>query len=105
MFDTGADGATLLHNMKELGINLRCIGIIVISHAHGDRTGGLLDILEVNRDAEVYVPASYRARIPGRKVIEVIESIQISEGFSLPASLKVQSSPWRSRQAKVQWWW
>jgi len=31
LFDTGADGATLLHNMTELGINPRCIGIIVIS--------------------------------------------------------------------------
>lgn len=88
LFDTGADGATLLHNMTELGINPRCIGIIVISHAHGDHTGGLWDILEVNRDAEVYIPASYGARIPGRKVIEVTESIQISEGVFSTGELK-----------------
>lgn len=88
LFDTGADGATLLHNMKELGINPRCIGIIVISHAHDDHTGGLWDVLAINRDVEVYVPASYRARIPGRKVIEVIESIQISEGVFSTGELK-----------------
>jgi len=88
LFDTGAEGTILLHNMKELGINPRCIGVIVISHAHWDHTGGLLDILEVNRDAEVYVPASYRARIPGRKVIEVVESTQISEGVFSTGELK-----------------
>jgi len=88
LFDTGADGATLLHNMTELGINPRCIGIIVISHAHGDHTGGLWDVLVVNRDAEVYIPASYGARIPGRKVIEVTESIQISEGVFSTGELK-----------------
>jgi 7,8-dihydropterin-6-yl-methyl-4-(beta-D-ribofuranosyl)aminobenzene 5'-phosphate synthase len=41
LFDTGADGATLFYNMKQLGIDLGQIGTIVISHAHGDHTGGL----------------------------------------------------------------
>ena len=36
LFDTGADGATLLYNMRRLGIDPRRIGVIVISHAHGD---------------------------------------------------------------------
>jgi len=63
LFDTGADGATLLQNMQRLSVNPERIGIIVISHAHGDYTGGLWDILKANRDAEVYVPASYGARI------------------------------------------
>jgi 7,8-dihydropterin-6-yl-methyl-4-(beta-D-ribofuranosyl)aminobenzene 5'-phosphate synthase len=79
LFDTGADGATLFYNMEELGINPSDIGTIVISHAHGDHTGGLRDILEVNRDAEIYVPASFRARIRGRKVTPVRQPIQISE--------------------------
>jgi 7,8-dihydropterin-6-yl-methyl-4-(beta-D-ribofuranosyl)aminobenzene 5'-phosphate synthase len=79
LFDTGADGATLFHNMEELGINPADIGTIVISHAHGDHTGGLGDILEVNRDAEIYVPASVRVRIQDRKVTPVRQPIQISE--------------------------
>jgi len=88
LFDTGADGATLFHNMKELGINPRQVGIIVISHAHGDHSGGLWDILEVNREAEIYVPASSGARIPGRKVAAVAESIQISEKVFSTGELK-----------------
>ena len=83
LFDTGGDSITLLRNMEKLGIDPRRIGIIVISHAHGDHTGGLRDILEVNKDAEIYVPASSVARIQGRKVIAVTESVQISgEVFS-----------------------
>ncbi len=80
LFDTGADSATLLHNMKELGIDPRRIGIIVISHAHGDHTGGLDGVLQINKEAEVYVPTSFGETIPGRKVTVVTDSLQIAEG-------------------------
>lgn len=88
LFDTGADGATLFHNMKELGIDPRRIGLIVISHTHGDHTGGLSDILEINKRAEIYVPASTIARLPGRKVIPVSQPIQISEAIFSTGELK-----------------
>jgi len=78
LFDTGADGATLLYNMKQLDIAPGRIQKIVISHAHGDHAGGLADLLEINSTAEIYVPASTSATIPGRKVIPVKESMQIS---------------------------
>ncbi len=88
LFDTGADGATLFHNMKELGINPEDIGTIVISHAHGDHTGGLWDILEVNRDAEIYPPASLSLGIQGRKVTPVRQPVQIAEGVFSTGELK-----------------
>jgi len=79
LFDTGADGATLLYNMKELGIDPKRIGKIVISHGHGDHIGGLFDLLEINKHAEIYVPASVVTKLLGRKVIMVGQSLQISE--------------------------
>ena len=79
LFDTGADGATLLYNMKQLAIDPRGIGVIVISHAHSDHTGGLSDILEINKNAEIYVPGSTVVRLPGRKVVLVSQPVQISE--------------------------
>jgi 7,8-dihydropterin-6-yl-methyl-4-(beta-D-ribofuranosyl)aminobenzene 5'-phosphate synthase len=83
LFDTGADGTTLLYNMKKLSIDPRQIGIIVISHAHGDHTGGLHSILEVNPDAELYVPSSSWSPLPGRKVTAVTGPMQIcAEVFS-----------------------
>jgi 7,8-dihydropterin-6-yl-methyl-4-(beta-D-ribofuranosyl)aminobenzene 5'-phosphate synthase len=79
LFDTGADGAALLYNMKELGINPRQIGIIVISHSHFDHTGGLASVLELNKDAEIYVPASFWGIIPQRKLTIVDTPVQILE--------------------------
>ncbi|MBA7581418.1 Ribonuclease BN [subsurface metagenome] len=88
LFDTGADSPTLLHNMEKLGIDAKRIGIIVISHAHGDHTGGLPSILEVNREAEFYVPASFRGNIPRRKVTTVTKPLEISEEVFSTGELK-----------------
>ena len=79
LFDTGADSPTLLHNMKELGIDAKRVGKIVISHTHGDHTGGLPGMFEVNKEAEIYVPASFWGTIPERKVTTVTGPLQISE--------------------------
>jgi 7,8-dihydropterin-6-yl-methyl-4-(beta-D-ribofuranosyl)aminobenzene 5'-phosphate synthase len=79
LFDTGADGATLLNNMQKLGIAPDSIGVIVISHRHGDHTGGLSEIMELNEHAVIYLPASIGGRLPGRKVISVSQPVSISE--------------------------
>lgn len=79
LFDTGADGATLLHNMRELTIDPKEIGIILISHAHGDHTGGLSEILRLNKIAELYLPSSFRRAFSGRKVTMVKGPVQIRE--------------------------
>ncbi|MCK4856903.1 MAG: MBL fold metallo-hydrolase [candidate division Zixibacteria bacterium] len=88
LFDTGGDGSVLLHNMRELGIDARRIGTIVISHAHGDHTGGLQSILEVNGDAEIYVPSSSWRQLPGRKVTAVTGLVQICAGVFSTGELK-----------------
>jgi len=88
LFDTGDDGSALLYNLRELGIDARRIGTIVISHAHGDHTGGLQSILEVNDDAEIYVPSSSWRQLPGRKVTAVTGPVQICAGVSSTGELK-----------------
>lgn len=60
LFDTGANGAILLANMKTLGIAPQGIGDVFISHAHFDHTGGLAAFLAVNPDVAVWVPRSVR---------------------------------------------
>lgn len=88
LFDTGGDGSVLLYNMRELGIDARQIGTIVISHGHGDHTGGLQSILEVNGDAEIYVPSSLWRLLPGRKVTAVTGPVQICAGVFSTGELK-----------------
>lgn len=56
LFDTGADSPTLFSNMEKLKINQKNIDFVFISHMHGDHTGGLQDLLELNKDLKVYTP-------------------------------------------------
>jgi 7,8-dihydropterin-6-yl-methyl-4-(beta-D-ribofuranosyl)aminobenzene 5'-phosphate synthase len=79
LFDTGADGYTLIHNMKRLGIDPRRFGAVAISHAHGDHIGGLSKILEMNELVEIYAPASIEAAVSGRKVVKVSRPVEISQ--------------------------
>jgi len=88
LFDTGADSLTLLYNMERLNIDAKSIGIIVISHAHHDHTGGLSSILEINKDAELYVPASFQGTIPRRAVTIVTKPLEISEEIFSTGELK-----------------
>ena len=81
LFDTGTDGPALLHNMRELNIDPQDISIIVISHAHGDHTGGLSELLRINGIAELYLPSSFREAFPGRKVSIVKGPVQIRENI------------------------
>lgn len=44
LFDTGARPETVLANARELRIDLASVEEVVISHGHGDHTGGLLTL-------------------------------------------------------------
>jgi 7,8-dihydropterin-6-yl-methyl-4-(beta-D-ribofuranosyl)aminobenzene 5'-phosphate synthase len=81
LFDTGADSPTLLHNMKELNIDPTSIAAIVISHAHGDHTGGLSEILKINGGAHLFLPSEFRGVLPERKVTIVEDAMEISSNI------------------------
>jgi len=44
LFDTGARPETVLTNCRELGIDLSDVQDVVLSHFHGDHTGGLMTL-------------------------------------------------------------
>jgi len=71
LFDTGADGAILLQNMRVLGIKPGSIQEVFISHVHFDHAGGLSSFLKENKQVKVYVPASLRGIRSAREVIYV----------------------------------
>ncbi|UCG56817.1 MAG: MBL fold metallo-hydrolase [Phycisphaerales bacterium] len=56
LFDTGTNGSLLLTNMESLEVDPRDAELVVISHNHGDHTGGLPSFLGRNNDVTVYVP-------------------------------------------------
>jgi 7,8-dihydropterin-6-yl-methyl-4-(beta-D-ribofuranosyl)aminobenzene 5'-phosphate synthase len=61
LFDTGFDENTVLHNANLLGKDLSKVKKVILSHFHGDHTGGLIKLrktfMEENPNAfsEVYV--------------------------------------------------
>ncbi|MCG6908291.1 MAG: MBL fold metallo-hydrolase [Desulfobacteraceae bacterium] len=62
LFDTGGSGTILLGNLGRLGIDPGEIGVIFLSHFHGDHTGGLTQLLQKNKHATVCHPASFPAK-------------------------------------------
>ena len=75
LFDTGGDGATLMHNMSELGLDPLTIDAVVLSHAHGDHTGGLGALLGTGVKPTVYAPASF----PGSYIRDVRARTELVE--------------------------
>ena len=59
LFDTGGDGNILLENMRLLGIQPANIQSIILSHIHGDHTGGLSVLLNHAATPSVYLLPSF----------------------------------------------
>jgi 7,8-dihydropterin-6-yl-methyl-4-(beta-D-ribofuranosyl)aminobenzene 5'-phosphate synthase len=86
LFDTGGDGSILLENMRRLGTAPAEIDIVVLSHIHGDHTGGLQGFLGRNSNVTVYLPASFPENFKkavkwlGGRVEEVLEARELFPG-------------------------
>ena len=61
LFDTGGDGTILLSNLAKLKLDPQMLDAIVLSHAHGDHTGGLARLLGTGIKPTVYAPAAFPA--------------------------------------------
>jgi 7,8-dihydropterin-6-yl-methyl-4-(beta-D-ribofuranosyl)aminobenzene 5'-phosphate synthase len=85
LFDTGGDGATLLGNLAELNLDPQAVDAVVLSHIHGDHTGGLADLLGTGARPTVYVPsafpASFKADVRARTdLVEVTGPMEVLPG-------------------------
>lgn len=103
LFDTGGESSTSLYNMQKLGIDPKSINTIVLSHIHGDHTGGLRGILEINSDLDVYLlksfPSDFKNGVKSYKanVVEVSGPVKISESVSTTGEL----GTWIKEQALI----
>jgi len=85
LFDTGGDSATLLDNLAKLDLDPHEIDAVVLSHVHGDHTGGLAGLLATGIRPTVYVPSafpeSFKADVRARTdLVEVTGPLEISPG-------------------------
>ena len=56
LFDAGNDGEIFARNVRALKVDLRHLDFAVISHRHGDHTGGLGYLLQMNPKVTIYAP-------------------------------------------------
>lgn len=86
LFDTGGDSSTLLYNLNQLNIDPKQVDTVVLSHIHGDHTGGLGGFLEQNSKVTVYLPKSFPQNFKqdvssfGAEVEEISEAREIFPG-------------------------
>lgn len=87
LFDTGLDGAMLLRNLERAGVDPKSIDAVVLSHIHGDHTGGLKAFLEANGDVTVYLPKVFpqefkdQVRAAAAEVVETDSPNKICDGL------------------------
>jgi 7,8-dihydropterin-6-yl-methyl-4-(beta-D-ribofuranosyl)aminobenzene 5'-phosphate synthase len=56
LFDTGNNARIFERNVKALGVDLKNIDFVIISHRHADHTSGISYLLTVNPKVKIYVP-------------------------------------------------
>jgi 7,8-dihydropterin-6-yl-methyl-4-(beta-D-ribofuranosyl)aminobenzene 5'-phosphate synthase len=92
LFDTGGDGGRLLKNMERLGLDPLSVDAVVLSHIHGDHTGGLMRLLDTDVQPTVYVlasfPAAFKDAVRARtELVEVSEPLEILPGIHTTGQL------------------
>jgi 7,8-dihydropterin-6-yl-methyl-4-(beta-D-ribofuranosyl)aminobenzene 5'-phosphate synthase len=56
LFDTGNNAEIFAQNVKVSGVDLKKLDFTVISHRHGDHTGGMNYLLTVNPQVKIFAP-------------------------------------------------
>ena len=69
LFDTGNNADVFANNVRALGVDLKTVDFVVISHRHGDHTAGLNYLLTINPSIKIYAPREgfgvFGAALPG----------------------------------------
>jgi len=56
LFDTGSKSADFAYNVSALGIDLKRVDLVVLTHRHNDHTAGLGHVLRENPSVTIYTP-------------------------------------------------
>lgn len=86
LFDTGGDGDLLLENMNKLDLDPQQLDAVVLSHAHGDHTGGLEALLRSGVTAQVYLLPSFSKSYKAH-VARFTEALEASPGLEISESV------------------
>lgn len=93
LFDTGTQSEILFHNIDRLKVDPKAVDLVVLSHIHGDHTGGLMAFLDKNNSVTVYIPASFpddfagRVKAKGAEVVRVDKPVMICQNVHLTGEM------------------
>jgi 7,8-dihydropterin-6-yl-methyl-4-(beta-D-ribofuranosyl)aminobenzene 5'-phosphate synthase len=96
LFDTGTNGDLLLRNAEALKSDLDGVELVVISHDHGDHTGGLIPFLTKKSDVSVYLLTAFRDQLfqevkkTGAETVAVREPVQIYQSVYSTGEMGIQ---------------
>ena len=96
LFDTGTKAELFLENIEKLKIDPKEVDIVVISHNHGDHTGGLFAFLGKNSNVSVYLPPSCSSSFvqdvkgTGARVVIPDAPVEICKGAHLTGPMGTQ---------------
>jgi 7,8-dihydropterin-6-yl-methyl-4-(beta-D-ribofuranosyl)aminobenzene 5'-phosphate synthase len=87
LFDTGEAPGCLFNNIDRMGIKIKDIEAVVISHDHFDHTGGLWEMLQKRPGVDLYICAGFSQDFKDKlkpytcRVIEVNSFTKIADGI------------------------
>lgn len=96
LLDTGTKSDILFHNINFLKVNPEDVELVVISHDHGDHTGGLFSFLNKNNKVSVYFPTSFfdryaeRVKEKGAKAVRIDKPVEICKDVFLTGEMGEQ---------------
>lgn len=106
LFDTGNNATIFAHNVGALGVDLRMLDFVVMSHRHGDHMGGLNHLLSVDPNVRIYAPKEnfgvFGASFPGtfyRRNDSLPQEMRYFDGS--PPDTLYFGTPWP--QGKFHW--
>jgi 7,8-dihydropterin-6-yl-methyl-4-(beta-D-ribofuranosyl)aminobenzene 5'-phosphate synthase len=98
LFDAGTREDIFLKNAEALKVDLGRVGLAVLSHFHGDHTGGLEAALRKRPGLTLYVPVdkdqnatlfAERLEKSGGQLVRVDQALELDEGLSLTGTMGV----------------
>jgi len=101
LFDTGNNAEIFAQNVKVSGVDLKKLDFAVISHRHGDHTGGISYLLTVNPQVKIFAPKEgfgvFGASLPGtfyRQDVSLPDYMRYYNGK--PPQMMTFGTPWPS---------
>ncbi len=79
LFDTGTNPEIFASNFKKMGLDASAIDYLVISHEHGDHTGGIPAFAGMKKNIPVIIPHSFSGKFKERMTVLGLEPVLVNK--------------------------